>query len=131
MQPDIWEELWRPACVVDMQPDMWSTRCRRTCVRSHAKRHTGCHQPEADWLLSLINIPQPSSFLQIQTCPKQLKNMGIKSTWPERKRERNKVVDLECSRFSLRRPVPSNRRSSTIVTRKLCPFESVQATQFL
>ncbi|KAF3514294.1 hypothetical protein F2Q69_00002442 [Brassica cretica] len=52
--------------------------------------------------------------------------MGINSTWPERKRERNKVVDLECSRFSPRRPVPSNRRSSTIVTQKLCPFESVE-----
>ncbi|KAF2534231.1 hypothetical protein F2Q70_00032324 [Brassica cretica] len=47
--PDIWEEWWRPACVLDMQPAMWNTRCRRTCVRSHAKRHTGCHQPEADW----------------------------------------------------------------------------------
>ncbi|KAF3560266.1 hypothetical protein F2Q69_00013047 [Brassica cretica] len=31
-------------------PDMWSMRCRRACVRSHAKRHTGCQQPEADWL---------------------------------------------------------------------------------
>ncbi|KAF2613820.1 hypothetical protein F2Q70_00008977 [Brassica cretica] len=55
MQPDILEEWWRPACVLDMQPAMWSTRCRRACVRSHAKRHTGCHQPEADWLLSSIN----------------------------------------------------------------------------
>ncbi|KAG5400141.1 hypothetical protein IGI04_014748 [Brassica rapa subsp. trilocularis] len=54
--------------------------------------------------------------------------MGIKSTWPERKRERNKVVDLECSRFSPRRLVPSNRRFSTIVTRKLCLYQSVQAT---
>ncbi|WZZ25866.1 hypothetical protein YC2023_009267 [Brassica napus] len=51
MQHDIWEEWWRPACVLDMQPAMWSTRCRRACVRSHAKRHTGCHQPEADWLI--------------------------------------------------------------------------------
>ncbi|WZZ28902.1 hypothetical protein YC2023_012303 [Brassica napus] len=58
MQPDIWEEWWRPACVLDMQPDMWSMRCRRACVRSHAKRHTGCHQPEAYWLLSPINTPQ-------------------------------------------------------------------------
>ncbi|WZZ34737.1 hypothetical protein YC2023_018138 [Brassica napus] len=49
MHPDMWEEWWRPACVLDMQPDMWSTRCRRACVRSHAKRHTGCHQPEAVW----------------------------------------------------------------------------------
>ncbi|CAG7863137.1 unnamed protein product [Brassica rapa] len=52
MQPDIWEEWWRPACILDMHPAMWSTRCRRACVRSHAERHTGCHQPEADWLLS-------------------------------------------------------------------------------
>ncbi|KAF2597086.1 hypothetical protein F2Q68_00007561 [Brassica cretica] len=59
MQPDIWEEWWRPACVLDMQPDMWSTRCRRACVRSHAKRHTGCHQPEAYWLVSPINTPRP------------------------------------------------------------------------
>ncbi|WZZ77540.1 hypothetical protein YC2023_098112 [Brassica napus] len=59
MHPDIWEEWWRPACVLDMQPDMWSTRCRRACVRSHAKRHTGCHQPEADWLVSPINTPRP------------------------------------------------------------------------
>ncbi|KAF2576661.1 hypothetical protein F2Q70_00003159 [Brassica cretica] len=46
MQPDIWEEWWRPACVLDMQPTMWSMRCRRACVRSHAERLTGCHQPE-------------------------------------------------------------------------------------
>ncbi|WZZ62560.1 hypothetical protein YC2023_062667 [Brassica napus] len=59
MHPDMWEKWWRPACVLDMQPDMWSTRCRRTCVRSHAKRHTGCHQPEADWLVSPINTPRP------------------------------------------------------------------------
>ncbi|KAF2539175.1 hypothetical protein F2Q68_00021751 [Brassica cretica] len=59
MHPDMWEEWWRPACVLDMQSDMWSTRCRRTCVRSHAKRHTGCHQPEADWLVSPINTPRP------------------------------------------------------------------------
>ncbi|KAF3586918.1 hypothetical protein F2Q69_00031921 [Brassica cretica] len=57
MHPDMWEEWWRPACVLDMQPDMWSTRCRRASVRSHAKRHTGCHQPEADWLVSPINTP--------------------------------------------------------------------------
>ncbi|WZZ50812.1 hypothetical protein YC2023_050919 [Brassica napus] len=36
-----------------MKPAMWSTRCRRACVRSHAKGHTGCHQPEDDWLLVL------------------------------------------------------------------------------
>ncbi|WZZ60620.1 hypothetical protein YC2023_060727 [Brassica napus] len=59
MHPDMWEEWWRPACVLDMQPDMWSTRCRRACIRSHAKRHTGCHQPEADWLVSPINTPRP------------------------------------------------------------------------
>ncbi|KAG5384566.1 hypothetical protein IGI04_036036 [Brassica rapa subsp. trilocularis] len=59
MQPDIWDEWWRPACVLDMQPAMWSTRCRRACVRSHAERHTGCHQPEADWLVSPINTPRP------------------------------------------------------------------------
>ncbi|KAF3523374.1 hypothetical protein F2Q69_00050677 [Brassica cretica] len=56
---DIWEEWWRPACVLAMLKDMWSTRCRRACVRSHAKRHTGCNQPEADWLLSPINAPRP------------------------------------------------------------------------
>ena len=66
MQPDIWEECWRPACVLDMHTAMWSTRCRRACVRSHAERHTGGHQPESDWLLSSIDIydlplisPQP------------------------------------------------------------------------
>ncbi|KAF3511989.1 hypothetical protein F2Q69_00007287 [Brassica cretica] len=31
MQPDIWEEWWRPACVQAMLKDMWSTRCRRAC----------------------------------------------------------------------------------------------------
>ncbi|WZZ15456.1 hypothetical protein YC2023_108545 [Brassica napus] len=59
MQPDIWEEWWRPACVLYMQPAMWSTRGRRACVWSHAERHTGCHQPEADWLVSPINTPRP------------------------------------------------------------------------
>ncbi|WZZ32291.1 hypothetical protein YC2023_015692 [Brassica napus] len=61
MQPDIWEEWWRPACVLDMQPAIWSTRCRYTCDRSHAKRHTGCHQPEADLLLYSINRHDLSS----------------------------------------------------------------------
>ncbi|WZZ88697.1 hypothetical protein YC2023_117276 [Brassica napus] len=59
MHPDMWEEWWRPACVLHMQPDMWSTRCRRAYIRSHAKRRTGCHQPEADWLVSPINTPRP------------------------------------------------------------------------
>ncbi|WZZ27247.1 hypothetical protein YC2023_010648 [Brassica napus] len=59
MHPDMWEEWWRPPWVMDMHPDMWSTRCRRACVRSHAKRNTGCHQPEADWLVSPINTPRP------------------------------------------------------------------------
>ncbi|WZY72185.1 hypothetical protein YC2023_004425 [Brassica napus] len=99
MQPDIWEEWWRPACVLDMQPAMWSTRCRRACIRSHAERHTGCHQPEADWLVSPINTPRPQLI----------------SSHP----------DLS------RRPVPSNRRFFTIVTRKLCPIQSVQASHIL
>ncbi|WZZ88546.1 hypothetical protein YC2023_117125 [Brassica napus] len=59
MQPDIWEEWWRPACVLGMQLSMWSTRCCRACVQSHAKRRTGCHQPEADRLLSSIDSPRP------------------------------------------------------------------------
>ncbi|KAG5410386.1 hypothetical protein IGI04_006705 [Brassica rapa subsp. trilocularis] len=29
--------------VLVMPSDMWSTRCRDACVRSHARRHTGCH----------------------------------------------------------------------------------------
>ncbi|KAF3532181.1 hypothetical protein DY000_02039492 [Brassica cretica] len=36
MQPDIWEEWWHPACVLDMQPAMWSTRCRRAAHASGA-----------------------------------------------------------------------------------------------
>ncbi|KAF3583829.1 hypothetical protein F2Q69_00030072 [Brassica cretica] len=59
MQTEIWEEWWHPECVLAMLRDMWSTRCRRACVRSHAKRHTGGHQPESDWLLSSINSPRP------------------------------------------------------------------------
>ncbi|KAF3591270.1 hypothetical protein DY000_02025979 [Brassica cretica] len=90
-KPDILEELWCPACVLDMQPDMLSTRCRRACVWSHAKRHTGCHQPEADWLLSpwkgsvQLNINQGNI------------SSDWKSTWLEVNvaRERKKVVDLE------------------------------------
>ncbi|KAF2564300.1 hypothetical protein F2Q70_00017627 [Brassica cretica] len=83
MQPDIWEEWWRSACVLDMQPDMWSTGYRCTCIWSHAKRHTGCHQPEADWLLSSINSPRPQiisshPYLSVEvlldTPPKSPKN---------------------------------------------------------
>ncbi|WZZ79382.1 hypothetical protein YC2023_099954 [Brassica napus] len=74
MNPDMWEEWWRPACVLDMQPDMWSTRCRRACVRSHAKRHTGCHQPEADWLVSPINTPTtPAHFFTSRPVQTKLK----------------------------------------------------------
>ncbi|WZZ51031.1 hypothetical protein YC2023_051138 [Brassica napus] len=64
MQPDIWEEWWRPACVLDMQPAMWSTRCRRACVRSHAKRHTGCHQPQSDWLSMVRYSTEKASSVQ-------------------------------------------------------------------
>ncbi|KAF3610822.1 hypothetical protein DY000_02049179 [Brassica cretica] len=72
--PDIGEEWWRPACVLDMQPAMWSTRCRRACVRSHAKRHTGCHQPEADWLVSPINTPTtPAHFFTSRPVQNNLK----------------------------------------------------------
>ncbi|KAF2587693.1 hypothetical protein F2Q70_00035113 [Brassica cretica] len=78
MHPDMWEEWWRPACVLDMQPDMWSTRCRRASVRSHAKRHTGCHQPEADWLVSPINTPMnPDHFFTYR--PVQTKIHGFRS----------------------------------------------------
>ncbi|KAG5388695.1 hypothetical protein IGI04_030236 [Brassica rapa subsp. trilocularis] len=45
---------------------MWSKRCRPTCNRSHAERHTGCHQPESDWLLSSINR---HAHLHISTHP--------------------------------------------------------------
>ncbi|KAF3569547.1 hypothetical protein DY000_02014349 [Brassica cretica] len=49
----------------------------------------------------------------------------------QRVRERKKVVDLRVwsilkSDTPPRRPLPSNRRFSTIVTRKLCPIQSVQ-----
>ncbi|KAF3507313.1 hypothetical protein F2Q69_00007327 [Brassica cretica] len=32
--------------ILIMLTSMWSTRCRRACNRSHAERHTGCHQPD-------------------------------------------------------------------------------------
>ncbi|KAF3584504.1 hypothetical protein F2Q69_00027425 [Brassica cretica] len=119
ISPDIWEEWWRPACVLEMQPAMWSTRCRRACVRSHAKRHTGCHQPEADWLLSSINrqyLPSVSTHPDLsKPTPRegsvQLKVNQVKISSDgkqvnvAREGERNKVVDLEYSRFSPRRPV--------------------------
>ncbi|KAF3610638.1 hypothetical protein DY000_02050909 [Brassica cretica] len=119
MQPDIWEEWWRPACVLDMQPAMWSTRCRRACVWSHAKRHTGCHQPEADWLLSSINRhdfplvskhadlskPMPrEGCVQLKVNQVKISSDG-KQVNVAREGERNKVVDLEYSRSSPRRPI--------------------------
>ncbi|WZZ15076.1 hypothetical protein YC2023_108165 [Brassica napus] len=76
MKPDIWEEWWRPACVLDMQPAMWSTRCRRACVRSHAERHTGGHQPESDWLVFSINTQLPPSVSDIHNTPKQVQNVA-------------------------------------------------------
>ncbi|KAG5408655.1 hypothetical protein IGI04_004974 [Brassica rapa subsp. trilocularis] len=143
MQPDIWEEWWRPACVLDMQPAMWSTRCRRACVRSHAERHTGCHQPEADWLVSPINTPRPqliSSHPDLaleRFCPTEGQSSEDQIRWESsqrgyRERERKEVIDSRV--WSIlktdtppRRPVPSNQRFSTIVTRKLCPIQFVQA----
>ncbi|KAG5407886.1 hypothetical protein IGI04_014005, partial [Brassica rapa subsp. trilocularis] len=139
MHLDILEKLWRPECVLDMQPDMWSTRCRRACVRSHAKRHTGCHQPEPDLLVSPINTPRPQiisshpdlsklapreGYVQLKVNQMKISSDG-KQVNMAREGERNKVVDLECSRFSPRRPVPSNRRFYMIVTRKLCPNDFV------
>ncbi|KAG5373993.1 hypothetical protein IGI04_042689 [Brassica rapa subsp. trilocularis] len=152
MQPDIWEEWWRPACVLDMQPAMWSTRCRRACVRSHAERHTGCHQPEADWLVSPINTPRPqliSSHPDLSKqiialgrfCPTEGQSSEDQIRWESsqrgyRERERKEVIDSRV--WSIlktdtppRRPVPSNRRFSTIVTRKLCPIQFVQAMEVL
>ncbi|KAF2545965.1 hypothetical protein F2Q70_00020461 [Brassica cretica] len=136
MQPDIWEEWWHPACVLDMQPAMWSTRCRRACVRSHVKRHTGCHQPEADWLLPSINrqcLPSASTHpdlskptsregsVQLKVNQVKISSDG-KQVNVAREGERHKVVDLEYCRFSPRRPV---------VMRKLCPNDSVQASHIL
>ncbi|WZZ01312.1 hypothetical protein YC2023_073640 [Brassica napus] len=131
MQPDIWKEWWRPASVLDIQPDMWSTRCRCACVRSHAKRHTGCHQPEADWLSAPreCSVQLKVNQMKIISDENQMKIISDENQ-VNRKRERSKVVDLECSRFSPRRPVPSDRRFSTIVTRKLCPIQYVQASIF-
>ncbi|WZZ27388.1 hypothetical protein YC2023_010789 [Brassica napus] len=145
MQIDIWEEWWRPACVLDMQPAMWSTRRPRACVWSHAKRHTGCHQPEADWLLSSINSQDLSSVSTHADLSKPMPREGSvqlkvnqvkissdgKQVNVAREGERNKVVNLEYSRFSPRMPVPSNRRFYTIVTRKLCPNDSVQSSNIL
>ncbi|KAF2577303.1 hypothetical protein F2Q68_00005242 [Brassica cretica] len=76
IQPDIWEDWWRPACILAMLKDMWSTRCRRACIRSHAKRHTGCHQPEADWLLSPTNTP-PSQLISSHPDLSKLSNHWI------------------------------------------------------
>ncbi|KAF3584502.1 hypothetical protein F2Q69_00027427 [Brassica cretica] len=134
--PDIWEEWWHPACVLDMQPAMWSTRCRCACVRSHVKRHTGCHQPEADWLLSSTNkqchpsasthpdLSKPTSregSVQLKVNQVMISSDG-KQVNVAREGERHKVVDLEYCRFSPRRPV---------VMRKLCPNDSVQASHIL
>ncbi|KAF2551734.1 hypothetical protein F2Q68_00033697 [Brassica cretica] len=96
--PDIWEEWWHPACVLAMLKDMWSTRCRRACVRSHAKRHTGCHQPEADWFLpssvksvilydceaeALSNLIRPSQSysptIKWRCCPRLVQFHGFRS----------------------------------------------------
>ena len=70
MHPEMWEEVCRPAWGWDMQPARWSTRCGRTSVRIHAERHTGCHQPKADWLLSSINTPRPQIISTHPELPK-------------------------------------------------------------
>ncbi|WZZ27512.1 hypothetical protein YC2023_010913 [Brassica napus] len=127
MQPDIWEEWWRPACVLDMQPAMWSTRCRRACVRSHAMRHTGCHQPEADWLLSSINSPRPQLIsshpdLPLSSFDDQLEMLsGVIS-----------VLRVQISRSSARYSVGKSEELSRS-KRRFCPSsdQPVEACQFL
>ncbi|WZZ15334.1 hypothetical protein YC2023_108423 [Brassica napus] len=123
---DIWRALCHSACVLDMQPAMWSTRCRRACVRSHAERHTGCHQPEADWLVSPINTPRPQLISSHPDlfCPTEGQSSEDQIRWESsqrgyRERERKEVIDSRV--WSIlktdtppRRPVPSNRRFSTI-----------------
>ncbi|WZZ59052.1 hypothetical protein YC2023_059159 [Brassica napus] len=64
-----------------MNPDMWSTRCRRACARSHAKRHTGCHQPEADWVLSPINTPRPQLISKHPYLSKPSQSIPLMIKW--------------------------------------------------
>ena len=58
--------------ILIMLTAMWSTRCRRACNRSHAERHTGCHQPDGDWLLSSINR---HAHLHISTHPDHFRSV--------------------------------------------------------
>ncbi|KAG5384480.1 hypothetical protein IGI04_035950 [Brassica rapa subsp. trilocularis] len=51
---------------------MWSTRSRRACNRSHASRHTVCHRPELDWLMSYINR---HAHLHISTHPDHFRSL--------------------------------------------------------
>ena len=51
---------------------MWSTRSRRACNQSHASRHTGCHRPESDWLMSFINR---HAHLHISTHPDHFRSV--------------------------------------------------------
>ncbi|WZZ61901.1 hypothetical protein YC2023_062008 [Brassica napus] len=71
MQPDIWEEWWWPVCVMAMLIAMWSTRYCHACVRSHAKRHAGCHQPEADWLVTVSSFDdQVEVLFRVSSVPR-------------------------------------------------------------
>ncbi|WZZ15069.1 hypothetical protein YC2023_108158 [Brassica napus] len=135
MQPDIWEEWWRPACVLDMQPAMWSTRCRRACVRSHAERHTGCHQPEADWL----SAPREGSG---QLKINQLKiNSDGKQVNVVRERERKKASSVQsailydCDTEALSNSIrPSQSYSPTIKWRcypRLVQFHGFRSVEVL
>ncbi|WZZ27511.1 hypothetical protein YC2023_010912 [Brassica napus] len=128
MQPDIWEEWWRPACVLDMQPAMWSTRCRRACVRSHAKRHTGCHQPEADWLLILERLRGQFST-DFESAPRddfvQLNSSRPLSSFDDQ-------LEMLSGVSSVLR-VQISRSSARYSARRFCPSpdQPVEACQFL
>ncbi|KAF3547051.1 hypothetical protein DY000_02008456 [Brassica cretica] len=133
--PDIWEDWWCHACVLAMLKDKRSTRCRRACVRSNAKRHTGCHQPEADWLLSPINTPQPqliSSHPDVsKLCLKppregyvQLKFNQVKISSDENQVNANSVqstILYDCDAEALSRSVRPRQSVSSMIKWRYCP----------
>ncbi|KAF3522810.1 hypothetical protein F2Q69_00046054 [Brassica cretica] len=97
-----------------------SPRMRPEACRLTYRRSCGAFSLASDF----YKYPTLPSVSDIHSTPKPLQKRGER----EREREREREWLILKTDTPPRRPVPSNRRFSTIVMWKLCPYQSVHAS---
>ncbi|KAG2277064.1 hypothetical protein Bca52824_059619 [Brassica carinata] len=86
MHPDMWEEWWRPAWVLDMQPDMWSTSSTGSDQSSSPILTEVQELPEAKGgsVRVQISLSRPVSFFMVKPrfCPSRDQISPVQSSHP-------------------------------------------------